>query len=212
MPAGRGRAPRPGGRPPSGGHCAAGREQSPTRAKGQRVPPLRRRTAHRAPASPTTRNPAPRPRESAPRRAPTLARAPPPPLGPLGPPRPGPRRRRQRSVTAPLLSCLRSAPCQEGEALLHPGGRGGGLRAAAGAGGPGGGGAGRGGGRTGCGRGASRTAAAAASSRARLNFFVQPGRGAGPEPPRSCRGSSPGTRSGVGGPVPPGSPLLLEQT
>ncbi|XP_041514607.1 basic proline-rich protein-like [Microtus oregoni] len=92
MPAGRDQAPRPGGRPPTGGRCAAGREQSPTRAKGQRVPPLRRRTAHRAPASPATRNPAPQPRESAPRRAPTLARAPPPPLGPLGPPRPGPAR------------------------------------------------------------------------------------------------------------------------
>lgn len=128
MQAGRGRAPRPPGSA-TGIHSAVGSEQSPTRAKGPCVLPLRGRTAHRAPASPATWSPAPRPRGSAPRRAPTLARAPPPPLGPLGPPWPGPRRwRRQRSVTAPLLSCLRSAPCQEGEALLHPGGRGGGLR------------------------------------------------------------------------------------
>lgn len=41
------------------------------------------------------------------------------------PPRPAPGPRwRQRSVTAPLLSFLCSAPCQEGEALLHPKGQG----------------------------------------------------------------------------------------
>ena len=39
------------------------------------------------------------------------------------PPAPGPRWR-QRSVTAPLLSFLRSAPYQKGEALLHPKGQG----------------------------------------------------------------------------------------
>lgn len=116
----------PRDRPPSGSQSLAGSE-----------PHARQRAARPAPAGPAgpprprlvghSQPPAPRPPGSAPRRAPTLARAPPPPLGPLGPPRPGPRRR-QRSVTAPLLSCLRSAPCQEGEALLHPGGRGGGLR------------------------------------------------------------------------------------
>lgn len=47
----------------------------------------------------------------------TSARAPPPPLGPLGPPR-------ARGVTAPLLSFLRSAPCQEEGALLRPKGQG----------------------------------------------------------------------------------------
>lgn len=55
-----------------------------------------------APPPPYTLTSAPRPASAA---------VPPPPA-------PGPRWR-QRSVTAPLLSFLRSAPCQE-EALLHP--------------------------------------------------------------------------------------------
>ncbi|XP_057345011.1 WAS/WASL-interacting protein family member 3-like [Manis pentadactyla] len=62
------------------------------------------------------------------------ALAPPPPgypdFGPspasaARPPRPAPDPPwRQRSVTAPLLSCLRSAPCQGGEAVLHLQGQG----------------------------------------------------------------------------------------
>lgn len=163
----------PGTRPPSGDHSAAGSEQNPRRAKGQRVPPLHHRTAHRAPASPATGSPAPRPRGSAPRRAPTLARAPPPPLGP---PWPAPARPAAAAAATechgaiallpPLctMSGRRSAPSPGGQrrrpaAANERGGD------------PAGGGAGRGGGRTGCGRGASRTAAAAASSRARLNFL-----------------------------------------
>lgn len=125
MLAGRGRAPRPPGQTPVP-QPKPGGQGAPRAPKGSASRPC---PAGRPTAPPPRRPlaaPAPRPPGSAPRRAPTLARAPPPPHGPLGPPRPGPRRRRrrQRSVTAPLLSCLRSASCQEGEALLHPGGRG----------------------------------------------------------------------------------------
>lgn len=211
MLAGRGRAPRPPGQTPVP-QPKPGGQGAPRAPKGSASRPC---PAGRPTAPPPRRPlaaPAPRPPGSAPRRAPTLARAPPPPHGPLGPPRPGPRRRRrrQRSVTAPLLSCLRSAPCQEGEALLHPGGRGrgGGLwRRRPARGDPAG--EARGGEAAGQGVGGERAAPPQRPSppRARLNFLYSPERRGRPD----LRGPAAGPcqrRTAELGAGSPGSPLL----
>lgn len=136
---GRRRSPRraPGTREPRGQRAPRGRPS---------VPPRTSPAAHRAPASlatwtrqapvgspgpiapekdgaPWGLNPSPRQARppslsSAARRIPDFG---PRPASAARPPRPAPGPRwRQRSVTAPLLSLLRSAPCQQEEALLHP--------------------------------------------------------------------------------------------
>lgn len=128
------------------------------------------------------------------------------------PPRPAPGPRwRQRSVTAPLLSLLRSAPCQEEAAPLHPKGQGprpsaGGARARGDprrGRGPGGGEEeGRWPGQCVGGEG-SRTAAATASSPRPPQLFVQPREGPVPQPLQVLLRTLPGrTRRGVGGRLP----------
>lgn len=139
----------------------------------------------------------------------TSARAPPPPLGPLGPPR-------ARGVTAPLLSFLRSAPCQEEGALLRPKGQGprpsaGGARVRGdprqrrGLGGR------RGGGRWPgqcVGGEGSRTAAAAASSLRPPQLFVQPREVPASSPSGSCHGLHRGRRAAELGAGSPKQPAL----
>lgn len=113
------------------------------------------------------------------------------------PPRPAPGPRwRQRSVTAPLLSFLRSAPCQKGEALLHRWGRGRGLQpgGARVRGDPregGGWGGRRGGGevaRRGCGRGGEPHSGSRRLLPAPASTFCTAQRGTCPRPLGSCHG------------------------
>lgn len=131
------------------------------------------------------------------------------------PPRPAPGPRwRQRSVTAPLLSFLRSAPCQEGEALLHPMGQGpwpsAWRRAREGRParerGLGAGGGRRGGGevaRTGCGRGGELHSGSHRLLPAPASTFCTAQSGTSHQPLGSCHGLHPGGRTaelGAGAP------------
>ena len=131
------------------------------------------------------------------------------------PPRPAPGPRwRQRSVTAPLLSFLRSAPCQK-EALLHPKWQG--LRPSAGGASVSGDprrGRGLGGRRAGgrwlgqcVGGEGSRTAAAAASSQRPPQLFVQPREVPAPSLSGPARDSTLDDAPRSWGPAPQSSPL-----